>query len=172
MGKIYEDVTELIGKTPILKLNRYMEELSCKAVLFGKLEAMNPAGSSKDRVGLAMILDAEKKGILKSGATIIEPTSGNTGIGLAAVAAAKGYKTVFTMPDTMSVERQMLLRAYGAEVVLTDGEKGMSGHRNWQILFQVHGFPVSLIIQQMQKLTEKVPDQKYGKIWMEMWMFL
>lgn len=127
MEKIYEDVTELIGKTPILKLNRYMEEISCKAVLFGKLEAMNPAGSSKDRVGLAMILDAEKKGILKPGATIIEPTSGNTGIGLAAVAAAKGYKTVFTMPDTMSVERQMLLRAYGAEVVLTDGEKGMSG---------------------------------------------
>lgn len=127
MGKIYEDVTELIGKTPILKLNRYMEGTACKAVLFGKLEAMNPAGSSKDRIALEMILDAETKGILKHGGRIIEPTSGNTGIGLAAAAAAKGYKTVFTMPDTMSVERQMLLRAYGAEVVLTDGKKGMTG---------------------------------------------
>lgn len=127
MGKIYEDVTELIGKTPILKLNRYMEGIACKAVLFGKLEAMNPAGSSKDRIALEMILDAETKGILKRGGRIIEPTSGNTGIGLAAAAAAKGYKTVFTMPDTMSVERQMLLRAYGAEVVLTDGKKGMTG---------------------------------------------
>ena len=119
---------ELIGGTPILKLNRYAEAAGVSdAVILAKLEYLNPAGSVKDRVALAMIEDAEKKGILKPGATIIEPTSGNTGIGLAAVAAAKGYRAVLTLPDTMSVERRRLLRAYGAQLVLTDGSKGMKG---------------------------------------------
>lgn len=128
MGKILESSLELIGGTPILKLNRYAEAAGVSdAVILAKLEYLNPAGSVKDRVALAMIEDAEKKGILKPGATIIEPTSGNTGIGLAAVAAAKGYRAVLTLPDTMSVERRRLLRAYGAELVLTDGAKGMQG---------------------------------------------
>lgn len=128
MGKILESSLELIGGTPILKLNRYAEAAGVSdAVILAKLEYLNPAGSVKDRVALAMIEDAEKKGILNPGATIIEPTSGNTGIGLAAVAAAKGYRAVFTLPDTMSVERRKLLRAYGAELVLTDGAKGMKG---------------------------------------------
>lgn len=128
MGKILESSLELIGGTPILKLNRYAEAAGVSdAVILAKLEYLNPAGSVKDRVALAMIEDAEKKGILKPGATIIEPTSGNTGIGLAAVAAAKGYRAVLTLPDTMSVERRRLLRAYGAELVLTDGSKGMKG---------------------------------------------
>lgn len=128
MGKILESSLELIGGTPILKLNRYAEAAGVSdAVILAKLEYLNPAGSVKDRVALAMIEDAEKKGILKPGATIIEPTSGNTGIGLAAVAAAKGYRVVLTLPDTMSVERRRLLRAYGAELILTDGAKGMKG---------------------------------------------
>ncbi len=128
MGKILESSLELIGRTPILKLNRYAEAAGVSdAVILAKLEYLNPAGSVKDRVALAMIEDAEKKGILNPGATIIEPTSGNTGIGLAAVAAAKGYRAVLTLPDTMSVERRKLLRAYGAELVLTDGAKGMKG---------------------------------------------
>lgn len=128
MGKILESSLELIGKTPMLKLNRYAAAAGVSdAVILAKLEYLNPAGSVKDRVALAMIEDAEKKGILKPGATIIEPTSGNTGIGLAAVAAAKGYRAVLTLPDTMSVERRKLLRAYGAELVLTDGVKGMKG---------------------------------------------
>ena len=128
MGKILENATELIGNTPILKLNQYMKHADVtEATILAKLEYLNPAGSVKDRVALAMIEDAEEKGILKPGATIIEPTSGNTGIGLAAVAAAKGYKTILTLPDTMSVERRTLLGAYGAEIVLTEGAKGMTG---------------------------------------------
>ena len=128
MGRILESATELIGNTPILKLNQYMKHADVtEATILAKLEYLNPAGSVKDRVALAMIEDAEEKGILKPGATIIEPTSGNTGIGLAAVAAAKGYKTILTLPDTMSVERRTLLGAYGAEIVLTEGAKGMTG---------------------------------------------
>jgi cysteine synthase A len=119
---VVNSVTELIGNTPILKLNKYTDKN-----IFAKLEYLNPAGSAKDRVALSMIEDAEKKGILKPGATIIEPTSGNTGIGLALVAVAKGYKAILTLPDTMSVERRKLLAAYGAELVLTEGAKGMSG---------------------------------------------
>lgn len=128
MGKIKESASELVGGTPILKLNRYAEKAGIKdATILAKLEYLNPAGSVKDRIALAMIEDAEKKGLIQPGATIIEPTSGNTGIGLAAVAAAKGYKAVLTLPDTMSVERRNLLKAYGAELVLTEGAKGMKG---------------------------------------------
>lgn len=128
MSQIKESSLELIGGTPILKLNRYTEKVGIKdATILAKLEYLNPAGSVKDRIALAMIEDAEKKGLLKPGATIIEPTSGNTGIGLAAVAAAKGYHAILTLPDTMSIERRNLLKAYGAELVLTEGAKGMKG---------------------------------------------
>ena len=128
MSQIKESALELIGGTPILKLNRYAKQAGIEDVtVLAKLEYLNPAGSVKDRIALAMIEDAEKKGLLKPGATIIEPTSGNTGIGLASVAAAKGYKAVLTLPDTMSVERRNLLKAYGAELVLTEGIKGMKG---------------------------------------------
>lgn len=128
MSKILESSIELIGNTPLLKLNGYSAAKGTKgATILAKLEYLNPAGSVKDRVAYAMIKDAEDKGILKPGATIIEPTSGNTGIGLAAVAAAKGYKAILTLPETMSVERRNLLKAYGAEIVLTEGAKGMKG---------------------------------------------
>ncbi len=128
MSNIKESALELIGGTPLLKLNRYIGEAGLtEAVILAKLEYLNPAGSVKDRIAQAMIEDAEKKGVLKPGATIIEPTSGNTGIGLAAVAAAKGYKAILTLPDTMSMERRNLLQAYGAELVLTEGAKGMKG---------------------------------------------
>lgn len=128
MAKILESSLELIGNTPLLKLNNYSKKAGISnATLLAKLEYLNPAGSVKDRIALAMIEDAEKKGHLKPGATIIEPTSGNTGIGLAAVATAKGYKAVLTLPDTMSIERRNLLKAYGAELVLTEGSKGMKG---------------------------------------------
>lgn len=124
---ISTSITQLIGRTPLLELKRYGEKHNAKAKIVAKLEYFNPAGSVKDRVALAMVEDAEAKGLLKPGATIFEPTSGNTGIGLALVAAAKGYKLVLTMPSTMSIERRKLVKAYGAEVVLTDGTKGMKG---------------------------------------------
>lgn len=127
VSKIYKSVTELIGRTPIIELKNIEEKHNLKATVLAKLEYFNPAGSVKDRVAKAMIEDAEKSGVLKKGATIIEPTSGNTGIGLASVATAKGYKTILTMPETMSIERRNLLKAYGAQIVLTDGTKGMSG---------------------------------------------
>lgn len=128
MSEIKENALELIGRTPLLKLNRYSRQAGVTdAVILAKLEYLNPAGSVKDRIALAMIEEAEKKGLLKEGATIIEPTSGNTGIGLAAVAAAKGYRAILTLPDTMSIERRNLLKAYGAELVLTEGAKGMKG---------------------------------------------
>jgi cysteine synthase A len=128
MSKYVESAAELIGKTPLLKLNGYTKKAGVtNANIFAKLEYLNPAGSVKDRIALAMINDAEKKGLLKPGATIIEPTSGNTGIGIASVAAAKGYRAILTLPDTMSVERRNLLKAYGAELVLTEGTKGMKG---------------------------------------------
>ncbi len=128
MSDIKQNALELIGNTPLLQLNGYSNKVGIKnAKILAKLEYLNPAGSVKDRIALAMIEDAEQKGLLKPGATIIEPTSGNTGIGLASVAAAKGYKAVLTLPETMSVERRNLLKAYGAELVLTEGAKGMKG---------------------------------------------
>lgn len=127
MSNIYSSITELIGKTPIINAANFASENDIDASILAKLEYFNPAGSVKDRVAKQMIKDAEEKGLLKPGATIIEPTSGNTGIGLAAVAAAKGYKAIMTMPETMSIERRKLLNAYGAEIVLTDGSKGMPG---------------------------------------------
>ncbi|MDE7047388.1 cysteine synthase A [Parablautia intestinalis] len=128
MNKVKESALELIGGTPILKLSRYGQKAGAgQADILAKLEYLNPAGSVKDRVALSMIEDAEKKGVLKPGATIIEPTSGNTGIGLAAVAAVKGYRAILTLPDTMSIERRNLLGAYGAKLVLTQGAKGMTG---------------------------------------------
>ena len=125
--KVYNKITDLIGSTPLLKLNSLIERENLGAEVFAKLEYFNPAGSVKDRVALNMIVEAENSGKLKKGAVIIEPTSGNTGIGLAAVAASRGYRAILTMPETMSVERRNLLKAYGAEIVLTDGAKGMKG---------------------------------------------
>ena len=125
--KIYEKITDLIGKTPILKLSNFSAEHNLETPILAKLEYFNPAGSVKDRVALAMLDDAQAKGLLTPNSVIIEPTSGNTGIGLAAVAASRGYKVILTMPETMSVERRNLLKAYGAEIVLTEGSKGMSG---------------------------------------------
>lgn len=127
MGKIAQSITDLIGKTPLLELKNYENAKEVKAHIVAKLEYFNPAGSVKDRVAKAMIDDAEAKGLIKPGATIIEPTSGNTGIGLASVAAARGYRVILTMPETMSIERRNLLKAYGAEIVLTEGAKGMNG---------------------------------------------
>lgn len=125
MSKVYENLTELIGGTPLLKLNHFGKDVD--ATLIGKLESFNPAGSVKDRIAKYLIEDAEQRGLLKEGGTIIEPTSGNTGVALAAVATSKGYRAILTMPETMSVERRNLLKAFGAEIVLTDGSKGMPG---------------------------------------------
>lgn len=127
MAKVFDSVTELIGGTPLLKFGNFSESEKLEANIIGKLEFFNPAGSVKDRVAKKMIEDAEKSGLLKPGATIIEPTSGNTGIGLAAVASSKGYRAIMTMPETMSIERRKLLKGYGAEIVLTEGAKGMAG---------------------------------------------
>lgn len=127
MAKISKSLTELIGKTPLLELSNYETKNGIPAKIVAKLEYFNPGGSVKDRIALAMIDDAEQRGILKKGSVIIEPTSGNTGIGLASVAAARGYRIIITMPETMSVERRILMRAYGAEIVLTEGSKGMNG---------------------------------------------
>ena len=127
MGKIYKNAAELVGNTPLLEVGNIEKELGLEARILVKLEYFNPAGSAKDRIALNMIEDAEAKGQLKPGAVIIEPTSGNTGIGLASLAAIKGYKVILTMPETMSVERRNILKAYGAEIVLTDGSKGMNG---------------------------------------------
>lgn len=139
--KNYDRITDLIGGTPLLKLSNYISQKGLQATIYGKLEYFNPAGSVKDRVAKAMIDDAEAKGLIKPGSVIIEPTSGNTGIGLAAVAASRGYRIILTMPETMSVERRNLLKAYGAELVLTDGAKGMKG-----------------AIEKAQELAAETPD--------------
>ena len=127
MSDIYKSALELVGRTPIVEITNVEKSLGLQATILAKLEYFNPSGSVKDRVAKAMILDAEEKGLLKEGSVIIEPTSGNTGIGLASIAAAKGYRIILTMPETMSVERRNILKAYGAEIVLTEGTKGMSG---------------------------------------------
>ena len=127
MAKVYDNVSQLVGGTPLLKADRYAKSVGAEADILTKLELFNPAGSVKDTVASAMIEDAEAKGVLKEGATIIEPTSGNTGIGLASIGVSKGYKVILTMPETMSVERRNLLKAYGAQIVLTEGAKGMKG---------------------------------------------
>ena len=139
--KVYKSVSELIGKTPLLELCNIEKEYNLKGKIFAKLEYLNPAGSVKDRVALQMIEDAEAKGILKKDSVIIEPTSGNTGIGLASVAASKGYRLIITMPETMSEERRKLIAAYGAELVLTDSSKGMNG-----------------AIQKAEELSKEIPD--------------
>ena len=141
MANIYTSVEQLIGSTPLLELTNIEKEFGLKAKIFAKLEYFNPGGSAKDRVALEMINDAEEKGILKQGSTIIEPTSGNTGIGLCAVAAARGYKAVIVMPDTMSVERRQIMKAYGAQLVLTDGKDGMNG-----------------AIKEAERLSQTIPD--------------
>lgn len=138
---IYKSVTDLIGSTPLMELCSYEKRHGLKAKIAGKLECFNPAGSVKDRIGKSMILDAEEKGLLKPGSVIIEPTSGNAGIGLACVAASRGYRVILTMPETMSVERRNLLKAYGAEVVLTDGYRGMRG-----------------AIEKAKELAARIPD--------------
>ena len=127
MSKVYRNITDLIGRTPLLQLVNFEKKHGLQATVIGKLEYFNPAGSVKDRIAKAMIEDAEAKGLLTSESVIIEPTSGNTGIALAAVATARGYRVILTMPETMSIERRNLLKAYGAELVLTEGAKGMSG---------------------------------------------
>ena len=127
MKKIYNSIEELTGKTPLLELRRISDEFKLEAKLLAKLECFNPAGSIKDRIAMAMIDDAERKGLLKKNSIIIEPTSGNTGIGLACIASARGYKTIIVMPETMSTERRQLIKAYGAEIVLSEGSKGMKG---------------------------------------------
>lgn len=141
MSNIYTSVEQLIGKTPLLELTHLEEKLNLKAKIIAKLESFNPAGSVKDRVALSMIEDAEESGKLKTGSVIIEPTSGNTGIGLAAVCAVRGYRLIIVMPETMSIERRKLMTAYGAELVLTDGTKGMSG-----------------AIQKAKELLKEIPD--------------
>lgn len=127
MANIYSNITELVGKTPLVELKKIAELENLEATIIAKLEYFNPAGSVKDRIAKAMIEDAEQKGLVRAGSTIIEPTSGNTGIGLASIAAARGYRAIFVMPETMSIERRKLLKGYGAEIVLTEGAKGMSG---------------------------------------------
>ena len=142
MTNIYQEITDIVGKTPLLKLQRYMDANACKADILAKLEYQNPGGSVKDRVAIRMIDEAEKAGILHKGDVIIEPTSGNTGIGLACVAAARGYHLIITMPETMSVERRRLLSAYGAELVLTPASKGMKGsiRKANELAEQLHAF--------------------------------
>ena len=158
MSKIYKGVSELIGKTPIIEAVNFEKAVEADATILAKLEYFNPAGSVKDRVALAMIEEAEKKGVLKKGATIIEPTSGNTGIGLAAVGVSKGYKVILTMPETMSIERRNLLKAYGAQLVLTEGAKGMTGAKvKGQHYLYPHDYPNHWVKQQY------LPDKLVGR---------
>ena len=166
MKKIAGNITELIGKTPLMELGNFSRNESLKTTLIGKLESFNPASSVKDRIGLAMIEDAEKRGILKTGSVIIEPTSGNTGIALASISAAKGYKLILTMPDTMSVERRSLLKAFGAELVLTPGSEGMAGAINKaEELLQV--IPGSFMPQQFNNPAN--PLKHYNTTGVEIW---
>jgi cysteine synthase A len=152
MKKIYKNVTELIGETPLIMLSNYKEKMGLDADIIAKLEYFNPAGSVKDRVAWEMIKDGEESGKLKEGSVIIEPTSGNTGIGLASVASARGYRLILTMPETMSVERRQLLKAYGAEIVLTEGQKGMQGAID-KALELVEDIPGAMILGQFTNVA-------------------
>jgi len=166
MAKIAKQLTELIGNTPLLELNRFSKSKGLENPIIAKVEFFNPGGSAKDRIGLAMIMDAEQKGILKPGATIIEPTSGNTGVGLALVSAVRGYHLILTMPDTMSVERQRLAKAYGAEVRLTPGKDGMAGSiREAEALRD--RIPGSVILQQFENMAN--PAKHYETTGVEIW---
>ena len=166
MAKIYKDVSQLIGNTPLMELSNIEKKYNLNAKILAKLEYFNPAGSVKDRVAKAMIEDAESKGLLKEGSTIIEPTSGNTGIGIASVATAKGYKTILTMPETMSIERRNLLKAYGAEIVLTDGSKGMSGaiEKAEQLKNEIDG---AIILGQFENMAN--PQAHFDTTGPEIW---
>ena len=169
MGKIYKNAAELVGNTPLLEVGNIEKELGLEAKILVKLEYFNPAGSAKDRIALSMIEDAEERGVLKPGAVIIEPTSGNTGIGLASLATIKGYRVILTMPETMSVERRNILKAYGAEIVLTDGTKGMNGaiakaRRTGRRISKTALSRDSLKTRRTRRSTEKQQDRKSGKI--------
>ncbi len=166
MAKIAHNLTDLIGNTPLLRVEKYSQVANAKATILAKLEYFNPAGSVKDRVAYSMILDAEKRGLLKPGGTIIEPTSGNTGVGIAFVAATRGYKSIFTMPDTMSQERQMLLKALNAQVVLTPGAEGMAGSikRAEELNAEI---PNSIILQQFSNQAN--PTAHIGTTAEEIW---
>ena len=167
MSKIYQGAVELIGNTPLVEVINLEKEQELKARVLVKLEYLNPAGSVKDRIAKAMLEDAEKSGKLHEGSVIIEPTSGNTGIGLAAIAASKGYRVILTMPETMSVERRNILKAYGAEIVLTQGVKGMkvpsSVPRNWRKRFPVALFRDSLKTRQTRRHTEERLVRRSGR---------
>ena len=166
MTKIAKQLTELIGNTPLLELNKFSKSHGIETPIIAKVEFFNPGGSVKDRIALAMIEDAEKKGLLKPGATIIEPTSGNTGVGLALVAAVKGYKLVLTMPETMSIERRNLVKAYGAEVKLTSGAAGMAGAIKAAEELRV-ATPGSIILQQFENPAN--PQKHYDTTGVELW---
>lgn len=166
MGKIAKKLTDLIGNTPLVELNKFSEEKGLDTPVIAKVEFFNPGGSVKDRIALAMIEDAEKKGVLKPGATIIEPTSGNTGVGLALVSAVKGYQLVLTMPETMSVERRNLVKAYGAKVVLTPGKDGMPGAIKAAEELR-DNTPGSIILQQFENLAN--PARHYATTGEEIW---
>ena len=165
MANIYKGMLELIGNTPLVEVVNIEKELGLEATVLVKLEYLNPAGSVKDRVAKAMIEDAEEKGLLKEGSVIIEPTSGNTGIGLAAIAAGKGYRTILTMPETMSVERRNILKAYGAEIVLTEGAKGMSG-----AIAKAEELAKEIPGGQTPQHIRRPPDRKSGTIRTAKWI--
>lgn len=166
MARIAKKLTDIIGNTPLLELNKFSQNRGLKRPLIAKIESFNPGGSAKDRIALAMVEDAEKKGLLTPGATIIEPTSGNTGVGLALVAAVKGYTLILTMPETMSIERRKLVQAYGAKVVLTPGAAGMKGAIDEANRLR-ESIPGSVILQQFENLAN--PEAHYNSTGIEIW---
>lgn len=172
MAKIYKSVTDLIGNTPLLEISKYSKSQNVEAKILAKLESFNPGGSVKDRIGYAMIKDAEDKGLIHKDSVIIEPTSGNTGIGLAMAATSLGYPLIIVLPDTFSIERRKVMAALGAKLVLTPGAEGMSGalkrQRNWQRKFQMLSFHNNSATQLTLKFTERQLQRKFGGILMEM----
>lgn len=166
MARIAKKLTDIIGNTPLLELNKFSQNRGLKRPLIAKIESFNPGGSAKDRIALAMVEDAEKKGLLSPGATIIEPTSGNTGVGLALVSAVKGYTLILTMPETMSIERRKLVQAYGAKVVLTPGAAGMKGAIDKANRLR-ESIPGSVILQQFENLAN--PEAHYNSTGIEIW---